>query len=121
MTTPTADPAIPTIGLDDTAAEAVLYGQALDVVIAERDAARRDCRVLDERLRQAWERVSHLNRLVTEADARAERYRHQADLSNAERARLAEEVAELRAVVTEQVIEPDAEQRRPWWRRWLGL
>ncbi|WP_431729953.1 hypothetical protein [Verrucosispora sp. TAA-831] len=173
MTTPTTDPTTTATELDD-AAEVVLYGQALDIVIAERDAYRRHCEVLDKRLIRAWERVSELDKVVTEADARGERYRHQLDLANTERARLAEEVAVLRAAVTEEVIEPDAvlvcrscgchdllacpdgcvwatvdeqiaagiapkggplctgclgqqaevlaeQQRRPWWRRWLGL
>ncbi|MEV6693382.1 hypothetical protein AB0M35_18120 [Micromonospora sp. NPDC051196] len=106
MTTPTADPATTATELDDNAAEVIRYGQALDKVTVERDRATALCTVLQTSLGRAWARVDKLNRVVTEADARAERYRHQLDLANTERARLAEEVAVLRAAVTELVDEP---------------
>lgn len=76
--------------LADVTAEAILYGQALDKVTAERDTLQATAAV-------AWGRVDQLHRLLTAAEATRDRYRHQADLANTERARLAEEIAELRS------------------------
>ncbi|MBM0205055.1 hypothetical protein JNW90_19855 [Micromonospora sp. STR1s_5] len=77
-------------------AEAILYGQALDVVTAERDRARRSAEILQGSLGRAWARVDQLHKALTDAEAARDRYRRQADLSNAERARMAEELAALR-------------------------
>ncbi|GAB3856658.1 hypothetical protein GCM10029963_53400 [Micromonospora andamanensis] len=104
MTTPTASPTSTTPEVDDATAETILYGQALDVVIAERDQARRQCRSLEDRTARAWARVDELHLAVTAAEARADRYRHQLDLANTERARLAEEVAVLRAAAAPPAV-----------------
>ncbi|MEU5950341.1 hypothetical protein ABZ793_33025 [Micromonospora sp. NPDC047465] len=83
--------------LDDATAEAILYGEALDAVTADRERETRRRAELEARLGWAWGRVEQLHRLLTVAEAARDRYRHQVDLADAERARLAEELAAVRA------------------------
>ncbi|MBX7264941.1 hypothetical protein KIF24_01970 [Micromonospora sp. Llam7] len=64
--------------------------------VTEIDRARQQCRDMEARLQQAWVRVDDLHQALTHTEAKADRYRHQLDLANLGRARLAEELSQLR-------------------------
>lgn len=97
-------------------AETIRYSRSLADVCAQRDRARRSAKELQAQLGLAWERVDQLHKALTAAEAARDRYRHQADLANTERARLAEELAGLNAPGLLVAAAADAVDVRVCWR-----
>ncbi|MFC4146594.1 hypothetical protein ACFO0M_10035 [Micromonospora mangrovi] len=71
--------------------------RAVDALLDHQLTLARVCKEQQKGLTYAWGRVDELHQAVTTADAHRDRYREQADRANAERLRLAEELATVQA------------------------
>ncbi|MFI7249809.1 hypothetical protein [Micromonospora chalcea] len=86
-----------------------VYGPTIDALLDQRIRLNRVCEEQQQGLAFAWGRVDELHQAVTNAEVERDRYREQADRANAERLRLAEELAE--AQDASRRLEPELRAR----------